>query len=356
MLVVHLHTLRAVHTLRLFNEIALDRFDTADAEDVVRVAGTVGQLCSGFDLLAFGDEDVGIALRHVFAFGGFVPDDAYRVVIDAFNFAGDLRNQVFGNCESAVFAHRIASTSRGQRHEVGTGIDPIADFHRGAVTVRDFDVFVIGLHVFNSDDEVALRVTEADSARDLRENRGCFGVARFKQFLNAGQTGRDVAVARDATGVEVTHRELGSRFSDRLCGDDTDGFADDGWSVVCKHASVASCADTSLQHARNRRSYFQLLESRTGYAACQFVVDEVVWCGDDFARFRFYDVADGITAEDAFFKRQVECARSFGGYSHSDGRATVAFVDDDVLRGVSHTAGEVSGFSGLERGVGQGLA
>src|SRR3989344_403661 len=64
-----------------------------------------------------------------------------------------------------------------------------------------------------------------DNAGDACDHGGQLRHATFKYFLDARQTHRDVAAGgRHTSRVEGTHRQLGARLTDGLCGNDSYRF------------------------------------------------------------------------------------------------------------------------------------
>ena len=52
MLIVDLNTLQTIYTLNLTDHVILNRLDTLDLQDIMRIYGTLCQLVSGLDLLS----------------------------------------------------------------------------------------------------------------------------------------------------------------------------------------------------------------------------------------------------------------------------------------------------------------
>ncbi len=107
-----------------------------------------------------------------------------------------------------------------------TGHDRVAVLHLQFAAHRqhggDF-----GATVVDDVDLQSLAVVLADShnTRCASQEGRTAGVACLEQFHDARQTTGDV-LARHTTGVERTHRELGSRLSDRLRRNHADCFAE----------------------------------------------------------------------------------------------------------------------------------
>ena len=93
-------------------------------------------------------------------------------------------------------------------------------------TLRD-RVGDFGRTVVRCDNQLAglLGVLDTHTTGGLRNRSDALRCAGFEEFLDTRQTVRNV-FACHTTGVEGTHRELRARFTDRLCCDDADRFAD----------------------------------------------------------------------------------------------------------------------------------
>ena len=85
--------------------------------------------------------------------------------------------------------------------------------------------------------------------------RAPFGVRASKSSVHAGQTLRDVVRGRRTTGVEGTHRELGSGLTDRLGRDDADGLADVDELAGRERTAVAGRAHTDGRLAGEHRAH-----------------------------------------------------------------------------------------------------
>ena len=78
---------------------------------------------------------------------------------------------------------------------------------------------------------------------------------------------------------------------------------------------------------------------------------------DDYAGLRVADVVDRITAEQTLTQRLDDLV-AFLDVLDPDalGRAAVVLADDDILRNVYQTAGQVTGVCGTKRGIGHALS
>ncbi len=66
MLVVDLHTLRAVHLLHLIDQVLLGGAHAADLEHLLRIQRTLGELIAGLDDIAIGEPQPRAAGERIF--------------------------------------------------------------------------------------------------------------------------------------------------------------------------------------------------------------------------------------------------------------------------------------------------
>ena len=148
--------------------------------------------------------------------------------------------------------------------------------------------------------------------------------------------------------MERSHRQLRTGFADGLCSYDADRFAEfDGvarchvlavalrtYAVFCtagQHASDPDCGDARL---------LDLLR--------HIAADERILGADDFARLGIDHVVHAVSAVDTVSERLE--SRDLGDYDALRISA-VLFVDDDSLRNIDETSGEVTGVCRLECGI-----
>ncbi len=79
MLIVDIHTLRTVNLLYLFHQVELHGFRSLDAQDVLRVDRSVGELLAGVDVLAGLHPDAGSGRHYVFPLLSLLIDDGETV-------------------------------------------------------------------------------------------------------------------------------------------------------------------------------------------------------------------------------------------------------------------------------------
>src|SRR5690606_27848354 len=296
-LVVDAHTLGAVHLLHLANQVQLGFPRTHHAQHLVRVDRTFQQLLADVDVVA--------VLQ--LAFGAVHVDHREALA---------LRQLVVDDLVAAV--------------------------------VRD-----------DGDLPVPVVVLQADAARSIGDRGLALRDAGLEQLLHTRQTGGDV-VTGHTTLVERAHRQLRTGLTDRLRGDDADGLADVHQLAGGHRAAVADRAHPGAglagEHAadldRGDAGLDQLLDDR---------VAEVGALGDQDVAVAVGDVLGSGARVDAGLHVRVPRQRTVGqllGDRHPDAAlgAAVGLADDDVLRDVDQTPGQVTGVGGAERRVGQTLA
>ena len=156
--------------------------------------------------------------------------------------------------------------------------------------------------------------------------------------------------------VEGTHGELGAGLADGLRRDDADGLADLHHAAGAEVAAVAEDADAALGFAGEDGANLDALDAGGLDGGGEVFVDFLVDVDDGLALV-VLELLERDAADDAVAQRLDDLAGldDGGDVDAFDGSAVV-LADDDVLRHVDETAGEVAGVSGLERGIGEALA
>ena len=166
-------------------------------------------------------------------------DDLDMLIVDV-NALLTVNLQNFLN-EVVMNGGRAADTQdivRGQRAVLQLRAlgDDVAVVHAQAGVRHRVDAVVAVVRGDDDVEQAALgRLFEADLTADLGEGRHLLGTARLKQFLDSRKTLGDIA-ARNAAGVEGSHRQLRTGLADGLGRDDTDRLAGaDGLAVFVDH-------------------------------------------------------------------------------------------------------------------------
>src|SRR5690606_2225646 len=181
----------------------------------------------------------------------------------------------------------------------------------------------------------------------------------LEQLLDTRQTGGDVLTG-DATLVERTHGQLRTRLTDRLGGDDTDGLADVHQLAGGHRAAVAHRA-----HAHGRLTGQHAAHLDLGDAEAEQLLDrrvtQVVTAVDHHVAVGVGGVLGqrpGVDRRGDVLARHDLTVLGAVPDLHLDtaAGATVGLADDDVLRDVHQTTGQVTRVGGPQRGVRQTLA
>ena len=236
------------------------------------------------------------------------------------------------------------------------GLHVLAVAHTEVRTTRHRVLELGAVVADDRDDLLALLVlAEPDHSGDVGHQRRALRGAGLEQLDHAGQTVGDV-LTRDTTGVERTHRELGSRLTDRLRGDDTDRLAEIGDLAGREHAAVAARAHTRHRLAGEHRTHTHTRDVRVvGDQVHPVVVDLGVARDDGAVGER--EVFGEATTEQA----RLEQTPALGAGQHvldpdAADRVALDLADDQLLRDVDESTGQVAGVGGTERGVGETLA
>ena len=157
--------------------------------------------------------------------------------------------------------------------------------------------------------------------------------------------------------MEGTHGKLGARLADGLRCDNTDSLALADRSAHCQVDAVAVAANAlacaALEYGADLHAGDACLDDLVGIV----LVHHLALRNDDYAGLRVADVVDRITAEQTLTQRLDDLV-AFLDVLDPDalGRAAVVLADDDILRNVYQTAGQVTGVCGTKRGIGHALS
>ena len=150
--------------------------------------------------------------------------------------------------------------------------------------------------------------------------------------------------------VSYTHLQLGTRLADGLRRNDADGLALADQRAHCQVDTVAVCA-----HALARAALEHGTDLYTGDACCNNririrIVHHLGLGHDHLAGLRVADIIHREAAEQALMQR-LDDRVAFLDVLDPDalGRAAVVLADDNILRNVNQTAGQVTRVSGSQR-------
>ena len=235
------------------------------------------------------------------------------------------------------------------RHETGGGGDaPLLEDAGVVVEVAQLDA-VLGL--LGRDAQAAgVRRQVGLAAQDLLVD-----VADDVEHAgNRREALRDVVSARDAAGVNGTHRELGARLADGLGGDDTDRGADVDGATGGEVPAVALLADAVLGLAGEQGAQLDLAQAGVPHAL-QVVhgLDMLAAGHDDLAGLGVDDVVEGAAADQVGVERGL--ARLHQVVGDALVGTAVLLAHDHVLGDVDQTTGQVTGVGRVRGRVDQAL-
>ena len=289
MLIVDFYTLQTVNSLYLAEHVILNGTYAFDLQDIVRVYRTFGQLVSGFQNRSVSDLDT-----------------------------GSVRDQV---C-------------------LGYAIVRIGN--------HDFAFF--------------LGVFDLCNTRDLGDDSKSFRLSCLEKLLDTRKTLCDISTG-NTTGMEGTHGQLCTRLTDRLCCDNSDRLTNLYCLAGCHVGTIAFCADSVTGTAGKNGTDFYFCIMLTVLVDAVFDDTGSTFRGDHMVCF-YNDVAvlvfDRLAGETACDTILQTLDLLFSVCELADPHTrnfvlalgTVDFTDDQVLRNVYQTTGQVTGVGGTKRGIG----
>ncbi len=130
----------------------------------------------------------------------------------------------------------------------------------GCATKNRVHVRLVTVVGRQDDATTAVGVFDRDAAGGLGDRGRALGGAGLEQLGDTRQTLGDVVSGCDTTGVEGTHRQLGSGLTDRLGRDDSDGLADVDEQAGRERTAVADRAHTDGGLAREHRAHLDVVD------------------------------------------------------------------------------------------------
>ena len=351
----------------------LEELDDAGqtAGDVLGAGGfarDLGKDVAGEDLVAISNHEVS-ARRHevtLVAGGGLDDDGGLTLLVggvgnDETREAGDFVDFfVEGDAFLQVLELDGAGDLGEEREGVGIPLaEAIALLDRGAVFDLQLGAVDDGVTLLLA----ALVVDDGDGAVAVEGDQAAILGAdgdEVDEADGAGVLGLEVRGVGDArcgaADVEGTHGELGAGLADGLRRDDADGFAHLDHLAGAEVTAVAEDADAALGLAGEDGANLDALDTRSLNRGGEVFVDLLVDFDDGLA-LEVLEALERDAADDAVAEG-LDGLAGFddGGDVDAFDGAAVVVRDDDILRDVDETAGEVSGVGGLEGGVGETLA
>ena len=160
----------------------------------------------------------------------------------------------------------------------------------------------------------------------------------------------------DTAGMEGTHGELRTWFTDGLRRDDADGHSLLNRLTGGEVHAVAATADAACGLARERTANMHGVDAKIFDLAGNDVRDDLVLANNFATSTQIDDRLQGSAAADLVLQRNIHFFALVQGALRNAGlRAAIRLDDGDRLRHVAKLAREVAGVSGLECGIGQSL-
>ena len=214
--------------------------------------------------------------------------------------------------------------------------------------------------------DVGVLVDDAHLGRTTNDNLvfaaivvGIGDGTEFVDFETAFVLGSEAGVGTDVTtsnttDVEGTEGKLGTRFTDGLCSNDTDGFALLNHLAGGKVTAITLGADAVFGLAGEHGADFDLLDGRFVNDFADVLGEFLTGGNDELASVRMIDIVDRGTTQQ-FFAQGDDDVFTFleGRGGQAAEGAAVLSGDDDIMSHVDQTTGEVTSVSGLKSGIGQ---
>ena len=158
--------------------------------------------------------------------------------------------------------------------------------------------------------------------------------------------------------MERSHRELRSRFPDRLSGDDADRFAESYDIAGRQVEAIAFGADPSPAFTGKGRTDADCFNTGVINRLCLEVREDITGAGEHFCAIaRQVDIVENGAAVDAVFDREEFFISLFDrAHFNSIERPAIIARNDHVLRHVDKAAGQVSRVGRFQSRVGETFA
>src|SRR5690606_307532 len=254
---------------------------------------------------------------------------------------------------TVVLGHDRAG-ERIPRSQTLASLDRVAIAHGNGGTVRNLVALTLATVVVEDDDFAGTRdgdtftlgirdVTQADCEA---HRTGRLGLDRAGHGCTRCGT----------TDVERTHRQLRARLTDRLRRDHTDGFTTVDHGATTQVAAVAVCAQAVTRFAGERRADLDFVDTQRVDEVDIVFVQQRAGLDGRFLRVGIDDV-DGCNAAQNAVAQRLDDFTAFhqGLHGIALGGAAVIFGNDQILRDVDQTTGQVTRVRRLERRIGQTL-
>src|SRR6516164_10317047 len=149
--------------------------------------------------------------------------------------------------------------------------------------------------------------------------------------------------------MERPHRELRSRFTDGLCGNDADRLAEVDHMASAKIATIAQDTNPALRLAGQHGADLDPLYTRLVDTLYQFLIDLLVGLDYDITGERILDIFERNSAQNTI----SEWLNDFSAFHERSDfdtihGTTIVFANDGVLGHIYEPTGKVTSVGGLE--------
>ena len=189
----------------------------------------------------------------------------------------------------------------------------------------------------------------------LGDDRSVLRAAGLEKLLNSRKTLCDILGGRDTTGMERSHCKLCTRLTDGLRRDDTNSLADIDELTVSQRSAVAVSANAVLQSAGENRAYLYLLGAGS-HDLCSVLIVHQLFSGNEYVAVSVLEVLGEVSAHETLCKRLNELI-ALADLVNVDAvcSSAVVLANDDLLRYVYQTSGQITRVGGSQRGIGKSL-
>ena len=156
--------------------------------------------------------------------------------------------------------------------------------------------------------------------------------------------------------MECTEGKLGTRLTDGLGCDDSDNLALLDHTAGGEITSVALRADSLAGLAGKHGADFNLLDRQRVNEIGGSLPDFLTGLDDEISGNRVEDIVYGGTSENSLSERLYDLVLVLDGSCHKTAQCSaILLIDDDIMRNIHKTSGEVTCVGSLEGGIGKTL-
>ncbi len=169
-----------------------------------------------------------------------------------------------------------------------TLLDNIPFMHFVLVVIGDnFGDFLTGFGVVDCECSGSLDFFKMHNTVNTCNDSRIFRLSGFKEFFNTGKTLCNITftTGSDTACMESTHGQLCTRFTDGLCSNCADCFADRYQIIICKVCTIAFCADTFLGLAFQNGTDFDSFDTQVKNLLSIFFCQKLIFADDKFTSF-----------------------------------------------------------------------